>query len=64
MEATSFALMLTQRIRHVFAVDSHSAIARFFRPRADFGVRQLGKAKCGARLHTTRGHVTLGRTTG
>ena len=42
VDATSFALMRTERIRHAFAFDSHFAAAGFVRVPADLGIEQLG----------------------
>jgi predicted nucleic acid-binding protein len=42
VDATSFALMRAERIRHAFAFDSHFATAGFVRVPADAGIGQLG----------------------
>jgi predicted nucleic acid-binding protein len=42
VDATSFALMRAERIRHAFAFDSHFATAGFTRVPADVSVGQLG----------------------
>ena len=42
VDATSFAFMRAERIRHAFAFDSHFAAAGFVRVPADVGVGQLG----------------------
>jgi uncharacterized protein len=42
VDATSFAFMRAERIRHAFAFDSHFAAAGFFRVPADVGIEQLG----------------------
>jgi uncharacterized protein len=41
VDATSFALMRAERIRHAFAFDSHFATAGFLRVPVDVGVEQL-----------------------
>lgn len=41
VDATSFAFMRAERIRHAFAFDSHFAAAGFLRVPADVGVGQL-----------------------
>jgi predicted nucleic acid-binding protein len=41
VDATSFALMRAERIRHAFAFDSHFATAGFLRVPTDAGVEQL-----------------------
>jgi len=41
VDATSFAVMRAQRIRHAFAFDSHFATAGFLRVPLDLGVQQL-----------------------
>jgi hypothetical protein len=43
VDATSFALMRAERIRHAFAFDSHFAAAGFLRVPLDVGVGQLGE---------------------
>ena len=42
VDATSFAFMRAERIRHAFAFDSHFAAAGFMRVPADVGIGQLG----------------------
>jgi predicted nucleic acid-binding protein len=42
VDATSFAFMRAERIRHAFAFDSHFAGAGFIRVPADAGIEQLG----------------------
>ena len=42
VEATSFAFLWAERIRHAFAFDSHFAAAGFVRVPADIGIAQLG----------------------
>ena len=42
VDATSFALMRAERIRHAFAFDSHFAASGFVRVPADVGIGQLG----------------------
>ena len=42
VDATSFAFMRAERIRHAFAFDSHFAAAGFLRVPADIGIVQLG----------------------
>jgi uncharacterized protein len=42
VDATSFAFMRAERIRHAFAFDSHFAVAGFARVPADVGTEQLG----------------------
>lgn len=42
VDATSFAIMRTERIHHAFAFDSHFAAAGFVRVPSDVGARQLG----------------------
>lgn len=42
VDATSFALMQEERIRHAFAFDSHFATAGFLRTPVDIGIEQLG----------------------
>jgi uncharacterized protein len=42
VDATSFAFMRTERIRHAFAFGSHFAAAGFMRVPADIGIGQLG----------------------
>ena len=42
VDATSFAFMRAERIRHAFAFDSHFAAAGFVRVPADVGIGQLG----------------------
>jgi predicted nucleic acid-binding protein len=42
VDATSFALMRAERIRHAFAFDSHFAAAGFLRVPADLEIGQLG----------------------
>jgi predicted nucleic acid-binding protein len=44
VDATSFAFMRAERIRHALAFDSHFAAAGFVRVPADIGVGQLGSA--------------------
>jgi predicted nucleic acid-binding protein len=41
VDATSFAFMRAERIRHAFAFDSHFATAGFLRVPVDVGVEQL-----------------------
>lgn len=41
VDATSFALMRAERIRHAFAFDSHFATAGFLRVPVDVGIEQL-----------------------
>ena len=41
VDATSFAFMRAERIRHAFAFDSHFAAAGFLRVPADVGTEQL-----------------------
>lgn len=43
VDATSFAFMRQERIRHAFAFDSHFAAAGFLRVPADAGLGQLGQ---------------------
>jgi hypothetical protein len=43
VDATSFAFMRAERIRHAFAFDSHFAAAGFLRVPLDVGVGQLGE---------------------
>lgn len=45
VDATSFALMRAERIRHAFAFDSHFATAGFIRVPADVTVGQLGASR-------------------
>lgn len=45
VDATSFAVMRAERIRHAFAFDSHFATAGFLRVPVDVGVRQLGSLR-------------------
>ena len=45
VDATSFALMRAERIRHAFAFDSHFATAGFMRVPADVGVGQLAASR-------------------
>ncbi|MBM3811141.1 MAG: PIN domain-containing protein [Acidimicrobiia bacterium] len=42
VDATSFAYMRAERIRHAFAFDSHFAVCGFVRVPADAGMGQLG----------------------
>ena len=42
VDATSFAFMRAEGIRHAFAFDSHFAAAGFVRVPADAGIGQLG----------------------
>ena len=42
VDATSFAFMRAERIRHAFAFDSHFAAAGFLRVPADLEIGQLG----------------------
>ncbi|MBI4907013.1 MAG: PIN domain-containing protein [Acidobacteria bacterium] len=42
VDATSFAFMRAERIRHAFAFDSHFAAAGFLRVPSDVGIAQLG----------------------
>jgi uncharacterized protein len=42
VDATSFAFMRAERIRHAFAFDSHFTAAGFLRVPADVGIGQLG----------------------
>ena len=42
VDATSFAFMRAERIRHAFAFDSHFAAAGFLRVPVDVGIGQLG----------------------
>jgi predicted nucleic acid-binding protein len=41
VDATSFALMRAERIRHAFAFDSHFATAGFLRVPVDVGIEQF-----------------------
>ena len=43
VDATSFAFMRAERIRHAFAFDSHFAAAGFVRVPADVGIERLGE---------------------
>jgi uncharacterized protein len=43
VDATSFALMRAERIRHAFAFDAHFATAGFLRVPVDLGVAQIGR---------------------
>jgi uncharacterized protein len=45
VDATSFALMRAERIRHAFAFDSHFPTAGFLRVPADVSVGQLGASR-------------------
>jgi predicted nucleic acid-binding protein len=45
VDATSFALMRAERIRHAFAFDSHFATAGFMRVPLDVSARQLGASR-------------------
>ncbi|MEW5983700.1 MAG: PIN domain-containing protein [Acidobacteriota bacterium] len=45
VDATSFAVMRAEHIRHAFAFDSHFATAGFLRVPSDVGVGQLGASR-------------------
>jgi predicted nucleic acid-binding protein len=45
VDATSFAVMRSERIRHAFAFDSHFTIAGFLRVPADVSVEQLAASR-------------------
>lgn len=45
VDATSFAVMRSERIRHAFAFDSHFTVAGFLRVPADVSVEQLAASR-------------------